>query len=123
MPFSPWDVVKVPFPYTDRPVRQNRPALVIAAEDLEHLYGLLWVSMITSAENRGWSSDVEIGNLVTAGLPAASVIRTMKIACIEARDATKLGVLTDAKNRTAVIDGIAGRFAGLFANSAEDAST
>ena len=32
MAFEPWDIVKVPFPYTDRPVRQNRPALVIAAE-------------------------------------------------------------------------------------------
>jgi mRNA interferase MazF len=29
--FEVWDIVKVPFPYTDRPVRQRRPALVIAA--------------------------------------------------------------------------------------------
>jgi hypothetical protein len=26
--FDLWDIVKVPFPYTDRPVRQRRPALV-----------------------------------------------------------------------------------------------
>jgi hypothetical protein len=29
--FEPWDIVRVPFPYTDRPVRQRRPALIVAA--------------------------------------------------------------------------------------------
>jgi mRNA interferase MazF len=47
--------------------------------------------MITSAANRGWSGDVAIANLSTAGLPAPSVIRTAKIATIDARDAIKLG--------------------------------
>jgi hypothetical protein len=28
--FRVWDVVKVPFPCTSRPVRQRRPALVVA---------------------------------------------------------------------------------------------
>ena len=53
MTFEVWDVVKVPFPYTDRPIRQNRPALVIAAGQITQDYGLLWVAMITSAANRG----------------------------------------------------------------------
>jgi mRNA interferase MazF len=33
--FEPWDIVKIPFPYTDRPVRQRRLALVIAAGELQ----------------------------------------------------------------------------------------
>ncbi len=41
--FEPWSIVKVPFPYTDRPVRQRRPALVVAAGELESAHGLLWV--------------------------------------------------------------------------------
>jgi mRNA interferase MazF len=53
MGFAIWDIVKVPFPYTDRPIRQNRPALVIAAGELEATHGLLWLVMITSAANRG----------------------------------------------------------------------
>lgn len=89
--FEQGDVVKVPFPYTDRPTRQSRPALVIAASDLEDAHGLLWVLMITSAENRGWPGDVEISDVVTAGLPAPSLVRTAKIATIEAGDATFLG--------------------------------
>lgn len=91
--FEAWDVIKVPFPYTDRPVRQRRPALVVAANDLQAAHGLLWVVMITSAENRGWPGDVGVSDLVQAGLPSESVVRTAKIATIEAKDAERLGSL------------------------------
>lgn len=90
------DVIKVPFPYTDRPTRQSRPALVVSVDGIEDAHGLLWVVMITSAENRGWPGDVPISNLGTAGLPVPSVIRTAKIATIEASDATKLGSVSAA---------------------------
>jgi len=89
--FEPGDVIKVPFPYTDRPTRQSRPALVVSAPALEDGHGLLWVVMITSAENRGWPGDVAVRNLDMAGLPAASVVRTAKIATIESADAQRLG--------------------------------
>jgi mRNA interferase MazF len=97
--FDAWDVIKVPFPYTDRPVRQRRPALVVAAGGVQEEHGLLWVVMITSAENRGWPGDVEVSDLTLAGLPAASVIRTAKIATIEARDAERIGTLPTGDRR------------------------
>ena len=89
--FKRGDVVKVPFPYTDRSTRQSRPALVVSSRELEDVSGLLWVLMITSAENRGWPGDVPLNNLADTGLPVASLIRTAKIATIEAIDAIKLG--------------------------------
>ena len=89
--FRQGDVIKVPFPYTDRPTRQSRPALVVSVGGIENAHGLLWVVMITSAENRGWPGDVPIHNLAAAGLPVPSVIRTAKIATIEVSDATRLG--------------------------------
>lgn len=89
--FERWDVVAVPFPYTDHPIRQRRPALVVAAGQLQSDHGLLWVMMITSAENRGWAGDVPLSDLKRAGLPAASVIRTAKMATIEAKEAEKVG--------------------------------
>lgn len=101
--FKQGDVVKVPFPYTDRSTRQSRPALVVSAGGIESAHGLLWVLMITSAENRGWPGDVSINNLATAGLPAPSVIRTAKIATIEAADATKLGKISPAQIRQVII--------------------
>ena len=97
--FKRGDVVKVPFPYTDRSTRQSRPALVVSSGDLEDEQGLLWVVMITSAENRGWSGDVPVNDLARAGLPAASVVRTAKIATIDANDAIKLGKILAASLR------------------------
>lgn len=94
--FRPWDIVRVPFPYTDRPVRQHRPALVVAAGDLQAAHGLLWVVMITSAGNRRWSGDVPISDLAASGLPAPSMVRCAKIATIEASDAGRIGVLPPA---------------------------
>ena len=89
--FKQGDVIKVPFPYTDRATRQFWPALVVSRGGIEDAHGLLWVVMITSAENRRWVGDVEVNNLAAAGLPAPSMIRTAKIATIEAADATRLG--------------------------------
>jgi mRNA interferase MazF len=66
--FKPRDIVKVPFPYADR------PALVLAAGDIQAHQSLVWVLMITSADNRGWPSDVAVSDLATAGFPAASVV-------------------------------------------------
>jgi mRNA interferase MazF len=99
--FEPGAVVKVPFPYTDRATRQRRPALVVSGPDLQSRYGLYWVLMITSAVNRGWQGDVDVEDLALAGLPAASVIRTAKIATIDASDAAPLGCV-DAKTLRAV---------------------
>ncbi|MEA1653015.1 type II toxin-antitoxin system PemK/MazF family toxin [Nitrospirillum sp. BR 11164] len=91
--FEAWDVIKVPFPYTDRPVRERRPAVVVAANGIQQEHGLLWVLMITSAANRGWPGDVAVSDLVHAGLPAESVVRTAKIATIEAKEAERIGSL------------------------------
>lgn len=97
--FKPWDVVKVPFPYTDRPIRQYRPALVVAAGRIEANHGLLWVLMITSAENRRWDEDVAISDQDATGLPAPSVVRCAKIATIESRDAERIGNLPPTDRR------------------------
>ena len=104
--FRQGDVVKVPFPYTDRATRQFRPALVVSTGGIEDAHGLLWVLMITSAQNRGWPGDLPVSNLTGTGLPVASVIRTAKIATIEAADAAKLGRVPAALFRQ-----IAGRLA------------
>lgn len=94
--FEAGDVVKVPFPYTDRATRQRRPALIVSSGSIEDAHGLLWVLMITSAENRGWPGDVAITELAKTGLPVPSIIRTAKIATIEVRDAERLGKVSTA---------------------------
>lgn len=91
--FKTWDIIKVPFPYTDRPVREKRPALVIASGDAHSDSGLLWVMMITSSGNRPWPTDVPVSDLALSGLPAPSVVRTAKIATIKTKESERIGVL------------------------------
>ena len=110
-----WDLVKVPFPYTNRPVQQRRPALVVAVPDAPGAPELLWVLMVTSAANRGWPSDVAVSDLAAAGLPAPSVVRSAKIATIEAQDAERIGQLSledRALVQAALQQGLAQAFEG-----------
>ena len=116
--FEAWDIVKVPFPYTDRPVRQRRPGLVLGAGRLRTEHGLLWLAMITSAANRGWSGDVAISNLSEAGLPIPSIVRPAKVATVEARDAEPLGILP-AADRASVADYLRRVLAGALGDHQE----
>ena len=95
--FRPGDVIKVPFPYTDRPVLQRRPALVLACMAETGGPKLLWVAMITSAAHRRWDGDLDIADLTGAGLPAPSMVRLAKIATIQAAVAEPLGQLAVAE--------------------------
>jgi mRNA interferase MazF len=90
--FEQGDIVRVPFPYTDRATRQRRPALVVSTGGIGENGSLLWVVMITSAENRPWPGDVSLAkSYEDAGLPAPSLIRPCKLATIEASHAEPLG--------------------------------
>jgi mRNA interferase MazF len=92
--FEQGDVVRVPFPYTDRETRQHRPALVVSRGTVDEAGALLWVVMITSADNRAWPGDVPlIDEYRSVGLPIPSVVRPAKIATIEVRHAHRLGQL------------------------------
>jgi mRNA interferase MazF len=101
--FEQGDVIRVPFPYTDRSTRQRRPALVVSRGGLGENRRLLWVAMITSAENRAWPEDVPFGDTYAkAGLPAPSLIRPCKLATIESGHAEKIGrVNTDLMEKVA----------------------
>ena len=97
--FAAFDVVVVPFPYADRLAEKRRPALVISNRRLA-AHGLVWVAMITSADNKSWGSDVAIADLDRAGLPAPSVVRPAKVACIEpSRVDRRIGRLDKAEAR------------------------
>ena len=74
--FEAFDVVVVPFPFTDRSSSKRRPALVISdATSFNNRVGQSVLAMITSARHSDWPLDVEITDLDSAGLPASSVVR------------------------------------------------
>ncbi|MBB3146441.1 mRNA interferase MazF [Phyllobacterium trifolii] len=93
--FRAGHVVKVPFPHTDKNTRQHRPALVVSRGGIGKDDALLWVVMITSAENRKWPGDQTIQLLEATGLPIVSLIRPTKIATIEKRDAEIIGEVSN----------------------------
>ena len=72
---------------------------MVAAASLQQTHGLLWVIMVTSAENRGWHEDVAIPDHAKVGLPVPSIIRPAKIATIEAAHAALLGRVSPATLR------------------------
>src|SRR5882757_1355254 len=110
--FDAFDIVVVPFPYADRLAEKRRPALVISNRKLAP-FGLIWVAMITSADNAPWSCDVAIDDLARAGVPAPSVVRVAKIACIEpARIERRAGRLDRATKKA-----VAQRLKGFLGNA------
>lgn len=76
MSFNAFEVVRVPFPFTDREAVKNRPALVLSNPRAFSLpSGHSVMAMITSASNAPWPLDYIVSDLACAGLPAPSVVR------------------------------------------------
>jgi mRNA interferase MazF len=78
-----WDIVKVPFPFTEGLGDKRRPALIVSTPQLTREHGLYWLLMITSVTKPVWTGDVAIKNFIAAGLPVPSVIRTAKITTLQ----------------------------------------
>nr|VFK66764.1 MAG: mRNA interferase MazF [Candidatus Kentron sp. UNK]VFK69748.1 MAG: mRNA interferase MazF [Candidatus Kentron sp. UNK] len=95
-----FDIVVVPFPFTDRTTTKRRPALVLSDRDaFNERVDQLVLAMITSAKNSSWPLDVRIENLDSARLPSASVVR-MKLFTLDARLVIrKAGILADGDRR------------------------
>lgn len=70
-----FDVVAVPFPFTDRDATKRRPALVISNEKFNAQHQQVVLAMITSTTDNIWPSDVSLDNWHEAGLTVACHLR------------------------------------------------
>ncbi len=85
MIYKSFDVVVVPFPFTDRLAEKRRPALVLSdAENFNKDSGNCVLAMITSQRNPSWPLDVPIDNIKETGLKSPSKVR-MKIFTLDSR--------------------------------------
>ena len=102
MDYDRFEVVTVPFPFTDKAQVKRRPALVVSSHAaFGRKTGHSVMAMITSAQNPSWPLDVPISDLVAAGLPAPSVVR-MKLFTLDHRFIiAKRGKLSE-KDRKAI---------------------
>ena len=85
MIFNKYDVVLVPFPFTDKSLAKKRPALVVSPKSFSESTGHALLAMITTKGK--WPFDVEISDIKTAGLNAKCRIRmklfTLDVALID----------------------------------------
>lgn len=106
MSYERFDIVVVPFPFTDSATSKRRPALVLSSATAFNLpAGHSVMAMITSAGNAAWPLDVAISDGNAAGLAAASRVR-MKLFTLDNRFILRrLGSLAtvDRKVVTAVL--------------------
>ena len=76
MSFKRFEVVHVPFPFTDKEASKKWPALVVSDEFAFNApAGHSVMVMITSEEHAAWPLDCVVKNLQAAGLPAPSKVR------------------------------------------------
>jgi len=76
MRFEPYDVVVVPFPFTDKLAVKRRPALIIS----NHLFNgdyhnHLIMAMITTVKNSEWSGDIQLHDWQSANLTVPCKVR------------------------------------------------
>ncbi len=102
MTYKKYDVVVVPFPFTDQNSDKRRPALVLSEhKNFNNITENCVLAMITSEKNPAWPLDTQIGSIQKAGLSFPSKVR-MKIFTLDSRlILRKIGGLS-AKDQKAV---------------------
>jgi mRNA-degrading endonuclease toxin of MazEF toxin-antitoxin module len=74
--YKTYEIVVVPFPFTDQKKSKNRPALILSSELFNAKNGKSIMAMITSNTGKElWPNDVAIKDLKTTGLLEPSLIR------------------------------------------------
>lgn len=111
--YKRWDVLVTGFPFADTFEVKRRPAVCIEAFQPFENIQLYWVLMVTSTQLKGWKGDCDIHNLEKAGLPIPSIIRTAKIACVDASMIEKKAGSLDLKTRNHVNEAIKSRLSFL----------
>jgi mRNA interferase MazF len=74
--YKQFEVVRVPFPFSDKDASKSRPALILSDEEIFNApAGHSVMAMITSEAHSDWPLDCIVRNLHAAGLPAPSKVR------------------------------------------------
>jgi mRNA interferase MazF len=101
MRLQPFDVVVVPFPYSDKLAEKRRPALVISHPEVPVRLGWLWVAMITSVAHHELG-DFVLNDRAAAGLPVDSTLRASRVATIDVGRVIRIaGRLSDEDQKLA----------------------
>jgi len=90
-----WDVVVVPFPFSDKAAEKRRPAVVLSNMTFNGA-GHTVLAMITTRGHHPWPGDCNLEDLGNAGLPLPCIVR-LKLFTLDNRVILRrLGSLSDA---------------------------
>ncbi len=103
MTCDPFDVVVVPFPFTESAQTVKRPALVLSRRAFNR-YGQTVMAMVTDLRNRGWPLDTPV-DYQALGLKMPSVVR-MKFFTLDNRLISRRLANLTAKDREAVLSSL-----------------
>lgn len=110
MEIAPFDVVIVPFPYSDRLAEKRRPAIVVSSGALHAEAEIVWVAMVTTTPPRSMH-DFRLVDLSPTGLAVSCGVRPAKLAAIESsRILRRIGALGhhDRAQMATTLDRLAG---------------
>ncbi len=99
---DPWQVVVVPFPFSDRQEEKKRPALVLSNKTFNQR-GSSVMAMITSSAHDPWPGDSNIRDLPAAGLQVPCKVR-LKIFTLDNRLIARAAGRLSAPDQTTVSD-------------------
>lgn len=82
MIYNSWDIVLVPFPFTDLSTSKKRPALIISPANYNKGFDVIIMFVTSNVSAFGRSGDYKLKRWKEAGLPKPSMTR-MKLATID----------------------------------------
>ena len=73
--YKQYDIVAIPFPFSDKLEQKKRPALIISSDKFNLVSKHFVTIMIISAKHSSWPLDTKIKNTKEAGLSTECLIR------------------------------------------------
>lgn len=99
--YKQFDIIIVPFPFSESKASKRRPALLLSTEQFLDVTGHGILAMITSTR-QAWKYDVLIQDVKAAGLDTPCAVR-MKLFTLDARLFLRRAGSLGAKDRPDVI--------------------
>ena len=103
--FEAFDIVVVPFPFTDRAATRRRPALVVSTTLFNRDHDHCVLAMITTAKQSHWPTDAPLADWRGSGLVAACRVRFKLFTLERSLVLRRLGSLS-AADRARVVTGL-----------------
>jgi mRNA interferase MazF len=93
--YNQFDIVLVPFPFTDSGQTKRRPAIIISdPQEFDTRVKRSVMAMITTSTQSPWPLDISITDLSLTGLSSPSIIRMKLFTLDHALIVRKIGTLS-----------------------------